>query len=154
MRIQKPDPEIEYSELQFSPIWHVLLALLITSSLGIAYASAVSAFWGLAIGLILSAIAIWWWIAKSVQISVTKNLVTIGKYEIERKYISKVSPLTTDEFLQRIRGGAHRQDVFVLRNIKHGGFEIEIKDDRDPFCQWVVSAKHPSRIVTLLSVRG
>jgi hypothetical protein len=154
MRIHKPDPEIEYSEIQFSPIWHALLSLLVTSSLGIAYASAVSGIWGLLIGIILSTIAIWWWIVKSVQISITNDLLVIGKYEIERKYIAKVSSLNSDEFLQRIRGGAHRQDVFVLRNLKNGGLEIEIKDDRDPFCHWVVSAKRPSRIATLLSVRG
>jgi|688.fasta_scaffold670534_2 hypothetical protein len=156
MRISKSQPahKIHYSEFQFPPLWHALLALLVTSSLGIAYASAVSTIWGWLLGLLLSALAFWWWFAKGVQILVTDVNLQIGKLIIEKKYIGAVSALPAEEFLQRIRGGAHRQDVFVLRNVNFGGVEIEIKDERDPFCHWVVTSKHPSRLATTILGRS
>lgn len=154
-RSQSPNhSDVKYSEFQFPPVWHALLALLVTISLGIAYASAVSIFWGWLIGGGLSIIAIWWWVSKGVQIHISDEHIQIGKLQIEPKYIGKVSALNAEEFLARIRGGAHRQDVFVLRNVNHGGIEIEIIDNRDPFCHWVVSSKHPSRLVTSISSRS
>ena len=147
-------PVIKYSEFQFPPIWHAFLALLVTISLGIAYASAVSIFWGWLTGGGLSIIAIWWWVSKGIQIQISEEQIQIGKLQIDPKHIGKVSALNAEEFLARIRGGAHRQDVFVLRNVNRGGIEIEIRDNRDPFCHWVVSSKHPSRLASSISSRS
>ncbi len=149
LKTNSPD-QLFYSEIQFPPIWQALLGLLVTSSLGIAYGSAVSSAWGWALGLALSAIALFWWFSKSIRISVSSGFLQIGKMKIEHEFIGKVNSFDQAPFLQRIRGEAHRQDVFILRNLSLGGVEIEIEDSRDPFCHWVVSSKHPSRLTSTL----
>lgn len=139
-----------YSEFQLPPFWHALLALLVTVSLGIAYASAVSLVWGWLVGVVLSTVAIFWWIQKGIRIVVSPNLLQVGKYVIERSYLGGLEQLSKEDFLVRIRGGAHRNDVFILRGLKSGGVVVEIKDNRDPFCHWVFTARNPSMIVQIL----
>ncbi|MEY3696647.1 MAG: hypothetical protein RJA41_297 [Actinomycetota bacterium] len=143
-----------YSEIQFQPIWHALLALLVTSSLAIAYGSAVSIFWGWLIGVCFSLLAILWWYSKSVRILVFADEVQVGKFLIAKEFIGQVDSLDAGEFLDRIRSGAHRQDVFVIRNYSAGGVVIEIKDPQDPFCHWVISSKRPSKLAAALETRG
>lgn len=135
-----------FSEVQYLPIWHAVLALLVTSSLGVAYGSAVSVVWGWMLGSVMSAIAIWLWFQKRIKIEITSKFLKVGKFTIEKEFIGQVLVLDQNDFLSRIRSGAHRNDVFVLRNYSNGGMAIEIKDSRDPFCHWVVSSKHPSKL--------
>lgn len=141
---------VKYSEFQFPPFWQAFLALLVTISLGIAYGSAVSAMWGWIVGICLSGFAIWWWVSKGVKITVSDQFLRVGKMKIELEYLGKITGLDEIDFLSRIRGQAHRQDVFILRNLTQGGVEIEIKDNRDPFCHWVVTSKQPSKLAAIL----
>lgn len=139
-----------YSEFQLPPVWHAFLALLVTSSLGIAYGSAVSLLWGWLVGIGLSALGILWWFKKGIRITITTDSLQVGNFEISRSHVGAIAALDQVEFLERIRGGAHRQDVFVLRNLKNGGVEVEINDKRDPFCHWVVTSRNPSKIKRVL----
>ena len=155
MRLSEPEmgaqTKNQFSQKQYAPIWHAAFGLLVTSSLGISYGAAASAIWGLTTGIISSSLVIYWWLSKAILISVSADWVKVGKLNIERKYIGEVLSLTAPEFLERIRGGAHRQDVFVLRNLNAGGVVIEIKDNRDPFCHWVISCKSASKLASALT---
>ena len=142
--------ELLYSDFQTAAFWQLLFVLLVTSSLGVAYGSAVSANAGWALGVCLSGFGIWWWLSKAIRIQVTSEHLIVGKFKIECEHIGEVIDFPSDAFLNRIRGEAHRQDLFVLRNLSKGGVEIEIKDSKDPFCHWVLSAKHPSRLASTL----
>lgn len=143
--------EFIFSQKQYAPIWHAAFGLLVTISLGIAYASAVSSSWGYVLGILTSSIVILWWIKKAVLIEVTNNVLRVGTYVIDRKFIGQIESLSANEFLTRIRSGAHRQDVFVLRGISNGGVVLEIKDPDDPFCHWVVSCKSASKLASALT---
>ncbi len=143
--------ELLYSDFQIAAFWQLLFALLVTSSLGVAYGSAVSAIAGWALGLFLSGFGIWWWLSKAIRIQVTAEHLIVGNFKIEREHIGKVRDFSSDSFLNRIRGEAHRQDLFVLRNLSKGGVEIEINDSKDPFCHWVITAKRPSRLTSTLA---
>ena len=145
--------DILFSEIQFSPVWHALLALLVTSSLGIAYGSAVSIVWGWSLGIGLSCIALFWWYKKSVKIQISSESFRVGNFKIENRFVGDVEHLDAAEFLMRIRSGAHRNDVFVLRNYANGGVVLEIKDSRDPFCHWVISSKHPSKLANVINAK-
>ncbi|MEN9693323.1 MAG: hypothetical protein RLZZ330_967 [Actinomycetota bacterium] len=143
--------EYQFSQKQYAPIWHAAFGLLVTSSLGIAYASAVSARWGTAVGLVLSLAVIYWWLQKAVEIVVTAEKLQVGKFCIERHHLGEIKAFEKSDFLQRIRGDAHRQDVLVLRNINQGGVVVEIKDTADPFCHWVISCKSPHKLASTLN---
>jgi hypothetical protein len=145
---------VNYSEIQFPPMWHAFLALLVTSSLGIAYGSAVSKFWGWLLGVGLSSLALLWWYRQSVRIFISNNNVQVGKFKIDKAFIGQAVSLDENEFLNRIRSGAHRQDVLIIRNYSVGGVVIEIDDPSDPFCHWVISSKHPSKLATALESRS
>ena len=147
------ESEALYSEYQLPPLWHLFLALLVTSSLGIAYGSAISLLWGWIVGLSLSSVALWWWVSKGIRIIITRAELQVGKFSIERAFIGQAETYAPTEFMDRIRSGAHRDDVFLLRGVRTGGVAVELKDSRDPFCHWVFTAKNPSKIVELLKVR-
>lgn len=143
--------EYLFSQRQYVPIWHAAFGLLVTSSLGIAYASAVSVIWGTIVGLTLSLAVIYWWLKKAVHVGVTSEQLHVGNFCIERKHLGEIETFEASEFLKRIRSDAHRQDVLVLRNINQGGVAVEIKDPADPFCHWVISCKSPHKLASALT---
>ena len=142
-----------YNERRLQPWWLLLFALLMTSTLGIAYAAAISTLIGYSVGGTLSSIALFaWWRARS-DIRVDADSLNVGRMRIERRFISQVRELTQEEFLHRIRAGASMTDVLSFTNTRTGGVVVEISDPSDPFTAWVLGSKSPRALVQALTVQ-
>ncbi len=140
-----------FSERRFQPVWILLFALLMTSTLGVAYAAAVSNLVGATLGLTLSGIAVFAWLRARSDILVDDTVLVVGKMTIERKFIGHVTALDEAAFLQRIRAGAQLTDVLTFTSTRRGGVVVEILDDNDPFRAWVIGCKSPQALARALT---
>lgn len=140
-----------YREQRFQPWWILLFALLMTSTLGIAYAAAVSTPVGVIVGSGLSAIAVYAWVRARTDIYVDGGALTVGKMRLDRTFIASVSVLDRAEFLHRIRAGASVADVLSFTSTNSGGVVVELNDPLDPFTAWVIGSKSPQKLAAALT---
>ena len=140
-----------YTERRFQPWWILLFALLMTSTLGVAYAAALSTLIGMSVGVALSGIAIYaWWRARS-DIRVDAQFLYVGRMKLERGVIRSAEALDEPSFLHRIRAGALLTDVLSFTGTRSGGVVVEIVDNSDPFTAWVLGSRTPQKLATVLS---
>jgi hypothetical protein len=140
-----------FSERRFQPVWILLFALLMTSTLGVAYAAALSNLIGVVIGFTLSGIAVFAWLRARSDILVDDMFLRVGRMKIERGFIGVVTALDEAAFLQRIRSGAQLTDVLSFTSTRRGGVVVEILDENDPFRAWVIGCKSPQALAQALT---
>lgn len=142
-----------YRERRTQPLWLLMLALLMTISLGIAYSAATSTMIGSLIGVALSFPAVWFWWRASSNIEVTPTHLLVGRLRLERECIGRVEVLNSEEFLHRIRVGSKTTDALLFTRTNTGGVVLEILDDTDPYRAWVVSSARPAELGAALRER-
>jgi len=139
-----------FIERRWQPVWLLALSLLMLSSLGLAFGSAVSPTFGWVITLIGDAVGIYFWFTFHSHISVGPDGLHIGRMVLEYSAIADVQALDAEHFLQRIRGSARTDDFFSLLHAKAGGVVITLNDPTDPHKHWVIGAKKATEVVAAI----
>ena len=132
-------------------MWLLMLALLMTTSLAIAYAAATTTTFGVVIAFGLGLPAILWWKSRAVDIAVDTQMLRVGRMTLERALVTSVDVLTNEEFLYRIRSGASTRDVLSFTSTDTGGVVVNFADSSDPFTAWVLGSRHPQRLAEVLN---
>lgn len=140
-----------YRERRNQPLWQLMLALLLTISLGIAYAAATSSTLGSIIGVGLSVPAVWLWRRAAADIELTDSFLCVGRLRLELSAIGTVTVLTPVDFLKRIRTGAKTTDLLLFNRTDGGGVALEIADETDPYRAWVISSRSPEKFAAALT---
>lgn len=139
-----------YREQRLQPWWLLALSLSMTSSLGIAYGTAVSAGFGLVSGLASSLLAIaWWWQGRS-PITVADDGLRLGRMWLEPTAIGEVAEFDAAGFAQRTTTGSRADDMNSLLHRGSGGVVVQVSDASDPFAAWVIGCRHPAELAAAL----
>ena len=128
-----------------------MLALLMTISLGIAYAAATDTTLGTLIGFGLSALGVVFWLRAASHIEVTQTHLRVGRLNLERSVIGKVEVLDAAEFLKRLRANAKTTDALLFTRSNSGGVVVEILDSTDHYRHWVISSRNPQALASALN---
>ena len=139
-------PERMFVERLWPSIGVILFELLMTVSLGIAYARA----YGIAIGVIVGAVA-------SVIVAITtlltvktiwidRNGIQVGKAQLPFAYIGDVTPLSKSQTRESLHNHAHRLGYYVLKPWIAESVVIEVTDTEDPHPFWQISTRNPHRL--------
>lgn len=135
-----------YRERRSQPGWLLFLALLLTISLGIAYAAATTSTFGSVIGAALSipAVVLWWKSASN--ITVTEEHLLVGRLKLDLSVIESATVLEPQEFLKRLRTDGKTTDLLLFTRTDAGGVVVELNDPSDPYRSWVLSSRHPQQL--------
>ena len=135
-----------YRERRSQPGWLLFLALLLTISLGIAYAAATTSTFGSIIGASLNipAVVLWW--KSSSNITVTEEHLLVGRLKLELSVIASATVLEPEQFLRRIRTDAKTTDLLLFTRTDIGGVDFELNDPSDPYRSWVISSRNPQQL--------
>ena len=142
---------VVFKERASWPIWLWVFLLFLSGSLSIAIWAALGNTW--AEVSILTQLVGLLFLSQStpLQIEVTADLLRVGPARIERKYISGVTSLTSEEMRilrgPKINTAAYMQIRFWIST----GVKITISDPQDPTPYWLVSSKKAHQLAGALN---
>ncbi len=142
---------VVFKERASWPIWLWAFLLFLSGSLSIAIWAALGNTW--AEVSILTQLVGLLFLSQStpLQIEVTADLLRVGPARIERKYISGVTSLTSEEMRilrgPKINTAAYMQIRFWIST----GVKITISDPQDPTPYWLVSSKKAHQLAGALN---
>jgi hypothetical protein len=139
-----------YFERRLQPLWMLVLGLVMTYSLGVAYGSVLYPWIGYLVGLVTSVpVLLLWWRGQS-NIQVSGEFLYVGKLKLPIEYVGEVQVFSAPEFLNRIRSGSTGTEMLSLLGQKYGGVVVENLDSTDPYRQWVIASKSAEKLQTAL----
>jgi hypothetical protein len=139
-----------YFERRLQPFWMLVLGLVMTYSLGVAYGSVLYPWIGYLVGLVTSVpVVLLWWRGQS-NIQVSEEFLIVGKLKLPIEYVGQVQVFNSPDFLNRIRTGATGAEMLSLLGQKYGGVVVENLDATDPYRQWVIASKSAEKLQTAL----
>lgn len=133
-------------------VW--LVAIGFAASVAVAYGSALGTVVGVLVGVgLTSAVLLIIWFS-SPQLRVSTSVLEAGGAQIDMDLIGRITTLDGDA-MRLARNGQHRdadaRSFTVIRPWSgQFGVLIEITDDNDPHPAWVLTTRHPERLITAL----
>jgi hypothetical protein len=112
-------------------------------------------FWvasGCAAGLLLVTYGMFAWIG-SVRISVHDGVLAAGRARIRLEHLGTSHALDPDETRRALGVDADARAFLVTRPYLKRSVKVDLDDPRDPTPYWVLSSRHPERLVTALDGR-
>ncbi len=141
----------EFAERISWPFWLWLLSLLMTASIYLTIWAPFGNRSAIITSLITGAAFIYFSQKSKLEIVVINNWLYVGEAMIEKKYISRVSILNHDKFLQ-IRGPQADPACFnATRFWVSTGVMVELKDRNDPTPYWLISSRHARALAAALN---
>lgn len=116
--------------------------LLMTMSLGLAYARAYGLTTGLIVALATSGVAVVALIINSPVIVVDDQVVRAGNARLPRVYVGSVKVLDAASTVQARSKRAHPNAFYCLRTGVKESVLIEVTDINDPHPYWHISSRH------------
>ena len=142
---------VVFKERASWPIWLWAFLLFLSGSLSIAIWAALGNTWAEVSFLAQALGLIFLWQSTPLEIEVTADLLRVGPARIERKYISAVTSLTSEEMRilrgPKINTAAYMQIRFWIST----GVKITISDPQDPTPYWLVSSKKAHQLAGALN---
>jgi hypothetical protein len=144
------DPAPLYTERLHAPAWLWLLAGLMATSLGIAYAVPVSTAAGVAVGGAAFAVAGALLLRAAALIEVTPTVLRAGPASIPVGLLGAPIPLDRDAAARRRGVAADPAAWMLLRGWIPTAVEVAVVDPADDTPYWFVSTRHPDRLCAAL----
>jgi hypothetical protein len=133
------------------PIWLWAFLLFLSGSLGVAIWAALGNTWAEVSFLVQVLGLLFLWQSTPLEIEVTADSLRVGPAHIERKYISAVTSLTSEEMRvlrgPKINTAAYMQIRFWIST----GVKIIISDPQDLTPYWLVSSKKAHQLAGALN---
>ncbi len=142
---------VVFKERASWPIWLWAFLLFLSGSLSIAIWAALGNTWA-EVSMLTQLVGLLFLSQSTpLQIEVTADLLRVGPARIERKYISGVTSLTSEEMRilrgPKINTAAYMQIRFWIST----GVKITISDPQDPTPYWLVSSKKAHQLAGALN---
>jgi hypothetical protein len=142
---------VVFKERASWPIWLWVFLLFLSGSLSIAIWAALGNTWA-EVSMLTQLVGLLFLSQSTpLQIEVTADLLRVGPARIERKYISGVTSLTSEEMRilrgPKINTAAYMQIRFWIST----GVKITISDPQDPTPYWLVSSKKAHQLAGALN---
>jgi len=142
---------VVFKERASWPIWLWAFLLFLSGSLGIAIWAALGNTWA-EVSMLTQLVGLLFLSQSTpLEIEVTADLLRVGPARIERKYISGVTSLTSEEMRilrgPKINTAAYMQIRFWIST----GVKITISDPQDPTPYWLVSSKKAHQLAGALN---
>ena len=142
---------VVFKERASWPIWLWAFLLFLSGSLSIAIWAALGNTWA-EVSMLTQLVGLLFLSQSTpLQIEVTADLLRVGPARIERKYISGVTSLTSEEMRilrgPKINTAAYMQIRFWIST----GVKITISDPQDPTPYWLVSSKKARQLAGALN---
>ena len=142
---------VVFKERASWPIWLWAFLLFLSGSLSIAIWAALGNTWA-EVSMLTQLVGLLFLSQSTpLQIEVTADLLRVGPARIERKYISGVTSLTSEEMRilrgPKINTAAYMQIRFWIST----GVKITISDPKDPTPYWLVSSKKAHQLAGALN---
>lgn len=130
--------------------WWVLAALFAVSLLA-AIGFYLGPVWGIGVGLLTMGVAALIFTTMAVVVAVDDAELRVGRAVIERSYLGSVSALDRAATERRAGVEADARAHLVLKPYVSTSVEIVLDDPDDPVPYWLVSTRHPGRLVAALA---
>ncbi len=142
---------VVFKERASWPIWLWAFLLFLSGSLSIAIWAALGNTWA-EVSMLTQLVGLLFLSHSTpLEIEVTADLLRVGPARIERKYISGVTSLTSEEMRilrgPKINTAAYMQIRFWIST----GVKITISDPQDPTPYWLVSSKKAHQLAGALN---
>ena len=142
---------VVFKERASWPIWLWAFLLFLSGSLSIAIWAALGNTWA-EVSMLTQLVGLLFLSQSTpLEIEVTADLLRVGPARIERKYISGVTSLTSEEMRilrgPKINTAAYMQIRFWIST----GVKITISDPQDPTPYWLVSSKKAPQLAGALN---
>jgi hypothetical protein len=142
---------VVFKERASWPIWLWAFLLFLSGSLSIAIWAALGNTWA-EVSMLTQLVGLLFLSQSTpLEIEVTADLLRVGPARIERKYISGVTSLTSEEMRilrgPKINTAAYMQIRFWIST----GVKITISDPQDPTPYWLVSSKKAHQLAGALN---
>ena len=142
---------VVFKERASWPIWLWVFLLFLSGSLSIAIWAALGNTWA-EVSMLTQLVGLLFLSQSTpLEIEVTADLLRVGPARIERKYISGVTSLTSEEMRilrgPKINTAAYMQIRFWIST----GVKITISDPQDPTPYWLVSSKKARQLAGALN---
>lgn len=132
------------------PLWIWFLVLCLDLSIALAVWAALGNSPALLALFISLALTGFFYQFTKLKIQITKEFLRVGRAKIEKHYLGAVEPLN-EEQMRYLRGpGINPAAFLALRFWVKGGVKITVEDQRDPTPYWLISSKHPNKILEAL----
>lgn len=134
-----------------SPPWTLwLFGLVMTATLGIAYGYAISTPWGVLTFLVAQAVVSWGLVVTAPRVRVDEAVLRAGRARLPRRYVGRVRVCDADA-VRRLQGvDADARAYLCLRSWVKRAVVVEVDDPEDPHPYWLVSSRHPERLLDAL----
>ena len=133
------------------PVWLWAFLLFLCGSLGIAIWAALGTTWAEVSMLAQLVGLIFLWQSTPLEIRATADSLRVGPANIERKFITSVSALSSDE-MRSLRGPKINTAAYMqIRFWISTGAKISISDPLDPTPYWLVSSKKAHQLADALN---
>jgi Protein of unknown function (DUF3093) len=149
-----PDRSIgspEYRETLRTPWWWYPVALSVAILLAAEFQVAGYSLtdWIPFLTLVPLSVAVVWWIGRS-RLTISRTELTIRDARLPLRSVSGVVALDA-RTLRRVIGREGNPRAFVaIRPWIGPGIQLQLDDPDDPTPYWVISTRHPDRVMTLL----
>ena len=130
-------------------MWAFLL--LMTASLGIAYAQPFGAFAGWTIFLTTSGAVVAGLIVNAPTIRVDERVLRVGRARLPIQYVGQVRELNEAESKVSRSSNAHAKAHFNLRGGIKSSVIVEVTDTNDPHPYWHFSTRNPGALIAALT---
>jgi hypothetical protein len=140
-----------FQERLWPPFGFLVVALIMTSSLGIAYGRA----YGNQIGLM---VAVATTLAAAIGLIINTPLIQIdelnfraGRARLPLKFVGKIQKLDDEQSRRARSTDANSNAYFQLRGGIKGSVIVEVTDPQDPHPYWQVSTRKPDLLLAALT---
>ncbi|TKV28180.1 DUF3093 domain-containing protein [Arthrobacter sp. NamB2] len=145
-----PDQAVQYEERLWPSPWVWLIAAGFSSATIVMFAP-ISMEVGYGAAAVVAVIVFTLLILSTPRITVTATTLTVGRATIERKYLGTVQWFTGDDATNQRGPGLNGLAYLCIRGWISPVVRIEISDPEDRTPYWLVSSRHPERLVAALA---
>jgi hypothetical protein len=140
----------EFAERLTWPIWLWLFSLLMIASIYLTIWAPFGNFSAAITSLITTAGFIYSSQKSRLETVVLNGWLYVGNAKIEKKYISRVSVLSKDQFIRLNGVGADPACFTATRFWVSTGVMVELRDRNDPTPYWIISSKKAKMLAKAL----
>jgi len=143
---------VEYEERLGVPLRWWVQGTMLVASLWLAVIVALPGVlaWTVS-GIALALMALLFLSYGSVRISVSDGVLRAGRARIDTRHLGQAVALDPDQTRRAAGREADARAYLVLRPYLKRAVRVPIEDPRDPTPYWLVSTRHPDRLVAALA---
>lgn len=128
-----------------------VLVIGLAAIVAVAYGAAYGATWGWLAGLLLGLLGIGALIGTSTIVRVDDRVVRAGRARLPLSSVAEAHALDADAMRHARRHGDPRDYIVLRAWSSRRGVAIDLADSRDPHPRWVITSRHPDRLVAAIA---